>query len=214
MKTIRMVVVLSFLVAMTGCATGGAYSNTGTGVTAGGLLGAGLAKAAGRSANKGAIAGGLIGAGIGVLMDSQEKKDNERAEKAKELIYNQTGGGDSSATEARLKAQRNLAFAEKKRRECEAEFGAYREAGENWPHDCQQVRREALATAKYVTDTNSPEVFYEGMRGNSSYAINQNTSYVSQERQRRKAYWDCWGPGGSCVDNYNRQHGYYGYRRY
>lgn len=186
----------------TGCATTG-YENTVTGATGGGLLGAGIVKATGGSASKGAVAGALLGAGIGVFADHQERKDNERAEKIGELIYNKTGGGnDSGAAQSASTAEANLAFAEGKRRECEAEYGTYKKNGVRIPHDCEAEFRQALADAKYTADTNSPEVTHAVMRGGGG-------QYYNGVRlgSRHASYWLGWGPAGTA--RYNRQNGYY-----
>ncbi len=202
MKTIRLLVVFVVVAVMTGCAT-----DTGTGAAAGGLLGGGLAKAAGGSATKGAIAGAAIGAGLGVLSDAQNRKDTERSEKIQGLIYDKTSGGnDSAAAQAAATAESNLAFAEQQRRKCEAKYGTYKKNGVRVPHDCQAEFNQALADADYAAETNSPEVLHATMRG----------GYGQYDGVRRgsphEAYWRYWGTVGP--DIYNRQNGYYGYRRY
>ncbi len=167
MKTIRLFVIFLAVSVMAGCATTG-HEDATTGVIAGGLLGGGLTKAAGGSATTGAVTGALIGAGIGVLSDSQNRKDNERAEKIGGLIYNKTGGGnDSGAAQSSSTAEANLSFAEGQRRRCEAKYGTYQKNGVRVPHDCQVEFNRALADADFTAEMNSPEVFHAIMRGGS-----------------------------------------------
>lgn len=159
MKTIRLFVAFLAVTVMAGCATPG-HEDTVTGTVVGGLIGGAV------GGNKGAVTGGLLGAGIGVLSDAQNRKDNERAEKIGNLIYNKTGGGnDSEASQSASTAEANIAFAEKQRRKCEAKYGTYKNNGVRKPHNCQVAFDQALTDAELVSEANSPEVFHAIMRG-------------------------------------------------
>ena len=146
MKTIRLIVAFLAVVVMAGCAT-----NTGTGAAAGGLLGGGFQKLGGGSVTKGAVGGALVGAGIGVLMDSQEKKDNERAEKTNAILQQRgvgVGSSDMEAVRTDAQTDANLAFAQKERNNCEVEFAKEKKAGMNPVYICKQVFDAAYFEAK------------------------------------------------------------------
>lgn len=210
MKTLSGIAVLVVFVSLTaGCATVGGPTvgefykdndNAITGGTAGAPIGYAVAKMIGASGGKGLLVGATLGAGLGMLEDRREMKYLQEAKRATAMV-----GGDSAAKEARLRGQTNVAFAEKKRRECEAEYGAYAEAGLKLPHDCRQVRDDALADARFAADTNSPEVYNQARKGGYGYG-----AYSNRERARRhaenQAYWREWP---AFVDRYNRRNGYY-----
>lgn len=210
MKTIRLFVVLLAVAVMTGCATAGGYRDTTTGAVVGGLLGGAI------GGSKGAVKGGLFGAGIGALVDSQNRKNDERAEKIGSLIDNKTGGGnDSGAAQSAAAAERNLAFAEQQRRKCEAKYGTYQKNGVRIPHNCQIEFNRALADADYLSETDSPEVFHATMRGGYGYGTDYRGQERAIRRAERQAYWGYWGTVGPYY--YNQQYGYnYGrsYRRH
>lgn len=201
MKALKILAVAVAVLLAAGCASTGYYRDTLTGTVAGGLIGGAI------GGNKGAVTGGLLGAGIGVLSDSQNRKNDERAAKIGGLIYNKTrGGNDSGAAQSAATAEANLAFAEQKRRECEAKYAVYSKHGVRIPHDCNAEFRQALADADYTAEVNSPEVFHATMRGGYGYSGVRPGS-------PHEAYWRYWSTVGP--EQYNRQHGYYGgYRRY
>jgi hypothetical protein len=186
----RVVVVFFAVVFATGCATpSGHYDNTVTGAVAGGLIGGAVA------GNKGARVGALLGTGIGILSDSQNRKDNERAEKIGGLIYSKTGGGnDSGAAQAAATAEANLAFAEEQRRRCEAKYAVYSRHGVRVPHDCQAEFNRALADADYTAEVNSPEVFHATMRGRGGVSYGYSGVRPGSPHEAYWRYWDSVGP--------------------
>lgn len=160
MKTIRSFVVFFTIAVLAGCAT--TDSNTATGAIGGGLLGGGLAKAAGGSAIKGATAGALLGAGIGVFADHKDKQDAERAEKIDRMIEQKTstiaGIGNTQVAGAISQAEANLAFAKGEKDKCDAAHATYKKAGIKRPYDCESVFNEALRDA----DNASPAYYGYG----------------------------------------------------
>ena len=198
MKTIRLIVAFLAVVVMAGCAT-----NTGTGAAAGGLLGGGFQKLGGGSVTKGAVGGALVGAGIGVLMDSQEKKDNERAEKTNAILQQRgagVGSGDMEAVRTDAQTDANLAFAQKERNNCEVEFAKEKKAGMNPVYICKQVFEAAYAEAKTSSRDASPILYGSSPCGD-----------VVRRGSRHERFWL-----NECRTNQRvyRQQSRYGYRRY
>ena len=183
MKTIRPLTVSLFVsllllvvALLAGCASTGNYDDTATGAVAGGLLGGGLAKAAGSSASTGAVTGGLLGAGIGVLIDAKDRKDATREEKISKMINTQTqgvdfaSGGNAQIAGAVAETQKNIAFAKGERDKCQTKFAIYKQAGIKKPYNCEQVFDDALRRAEDASTVADPLLYNATVYGGCSDA--------------------------------------------
>ncbi|MDO8572776.1 MAG: hypothetical protein Q7S11_03360 [bacterium] len=187
MKTIRFTVVAVLLAVMTGCATDG-YNNTVTNTVAGGLIGGAV------HGNKGAVIGGLLGAGIGVLSDSQNRKD------AKEIEMVEKRGGNKSTTA--LRGQANSKEAVELYNTCqELRASTSSTYAKREIPDCSYIFHQASVNGARV-ETEKLMVKVDGVGGDD---------YGGSYHGRRNGNYDAWW------DNFRRENDrksrtYYRYR--